>query len=494
MILYNGNNAKIDWGRVPYALGENGGIVGVVYYAVTRAQADPRLATAETWEPGIPDVTINLYKVTGYDTNGKPITQGPINTYLTDSWDKSLPTGCKAAMQAAGLSLNPQGIPMDKYIDCAETIPFWNQTKPAVFDGGYAFVPDAQGNPLPAGEYVVEVILPAGYELVKEEDVNAIVAGDTYTPSTPQPALLPAECVGADHLVPPTHSFDGSLIDESSPVFPYVGQTRPLCDKKLVRLSDGQNAAADFHLWTFVPPAGRIVGLVTDDLTLEYRRGSPRLSDKIGVPFLPVSIQDFKGHELLRTYSDEWGQYNALVPSSYSVNVPLPTGVSPNIVQIFLNHPGFDPAHPDPYYNSGYPVISVNMDVWPGKTTYADTPIVPISPNTGTLDCDLPDETPIISEVNGPAGGPWVETTPGTVTITSVGMKAISNSSTRDYGFGSSAGKVFATPVGDLVDGMTTMKYADPELERRNNHLDREPRRRCDAAPEQRLSADGQAR
>ncbi len=287
MILYNGNNAKIDWGRVPYAPGENGGIVGVVYYAVTRAQADPRLAAAETWEPGIPDVTINLYKVTGYDNNGKPITQGPINTYLTDSWDKSLPTGCKAAMQAAGLSLNPQGIPMDKYIDCAETIPFWNQTKPAVFDGGYAFVSDAQGNPLPAGEYVVEVILPAGYELVKEEDVNAIVAGDTYTPSIPQPALLPPVCIGADHLVPPTHSFDGSLIDEGSPVFPFVGQTRPLCDKKLVRLSDGQNAAADFHLWTFVPPAGRIVGLVTDDVTLEYRSGSPRLSDKIGVPSCP---------------------------------------------------------------------------------------------------------------------------------------------------------------------------------------------------------------
>jgi hypothetical protein len=460
MILYNGNNAKIDWGRVPYAPGENGGIVGVVYYAVTRAQADPRLAAAETWEPGIPDVTINLYKVTGYDTNGKPITQGPINFYQTDSWDKSLPTGCKSAMTAAGLSLNPQGIPMDTYIDCAETIPFWNQTKPAVFDGGYAFVSDNQGNPLPAGEYVVEVILPPGYELVKEEDVNAIVAGDTYTPSIPQPALLPPVCVGADHVVPAFHSFDGSPIDidSGSPVLPYVGQTRPLCDKKLVRLSDGQNAAADFHLWTFVPPAGRIIGLVTDDLTLEFRRGSPRLSDKVGVPFLPISIQDFKGHELVRTYSDEWGQYNALVPSTYSVNVPLPTGVSPNMVQIFLNHPGFDPAHPDPYYNPGYPVPSVNMDVWPGKTTYADTPIVPIRPNFGTLDCDLPDKTPVIFEVNGPAGGPWVETTPGTITITSVGAKALSNSSTRDYGFGSILGNVFATPVGDLVDGMTTQK------------------------------------
>jgi large repetitive protein len=457
MILYNGNNAKIDWARVPYAPGENGGIVGVAYLATTRAQADPRLSVAEPWEPGIPDVTINLYRVTGYDVNGKPITQGPINTYQTDSWDKSLPTGCKSAMTAAGLSLNPQGIPMDKYIDCAETIPFWNQTKPAVFDGGYAFSTDDKGNPLPAGDYVVEAIIPPGYILEKEEDVNAIVQGDTYTPSVPQPALIPAECVGADHLVPTTHSFDGSTIDASSPVFPYVGLTRPLCDKKLVRLADGQNAAADFHFWTFVPPAGRIVGLVTDDLNLEFRRGSPRLSDKIGVPFLPVSFKDFKGHEVARTYSDEWGQYNALVPSTYSVNVPLPTGVAPNIVQIFLNDPGPDPAHPDPYYNPGYPVISVNMDVWPGKTTYADTPIVPIRPNYGTLDCDLPDKTPVIFQVNGPAGGPWVETSPGQITITSYGTKNVGNL-TRDYGFGNIAGTVFATPVGDLIDGMTTKR------------------------------------
>jgi hypothetical protein len=468
MMLYNGSNAKIDWGRTPYAPGENGGIVGVAYYAVTRAQADPRLSVAEPWEPGIPDVTINLYKVTGYDSNGKPLTQGPINTYQTDSWDKSLPTGCKAAMTAAGLPLNPQGIPMDTYIDCAETIPFWNQIKPAVFDGGYAFSTDAQGNPLPAGDYVVEAIIPPGYILEKEEDVNAIVQGDTYTPSVPQPALLPAECVGADHLVPAFHSSDSGPngippgspidIDSGSPVLPYVGQTRPLCDKKLVRLADGQNAAADFHIWTRVPPAGRIVGLVTDDLTPEFRRRSPRLNDVIGVPFIPISFQDYTGHEVARTYSDEWGQYNALIPSSYSVNVALPTGVSPNIVQIVVNHPGFNPAHPDPYFNPGYPTVSVEMDVWSGKTTYADTPLIPIRPNFSTLDCDLPDKTPMVFEVNGPAGGPWVEATPGTVTITSVGKQLLSDTSTRDYGFGSSEGNVFATPVGSPVDSMSTLK------------------------------------
>lgn len=459
LLLYFDNTAKIDWGRVDYAPGENGGISGVVFYATTRAQADPRMATGETWEPGIPNVTVNLYKVTGYDpATGKPITEGPINTAETDSWDKNFPTGCKSAMQAAGLSLTPQGIPLDQYIDCAETISVWNQIKPVVFDGGYAFTTDAQDNPLPAGEYVVEVIPPAGYELVKEEDLNAIVAGDEYTPSVPQPALLPAVCVGADHIVPAFHSFDNSPIDADSPVFPYVGQTRPLCDRKLVRLSDGQNAATDFHLFTQVPPAGRLIGLVTNDLTLEFRRGNPRLGDKPGPSFMPISIQDFAGNELVRTYTDEWGQYNALLPSTYTVNVALPTGVSPNMVKIVLNHPGFDPAHPDPYFNAGYPTATWQIDIWPAKITYADTPIIPIRSSAGGLDCDLPDKTPVVLEVNGPAGGPWIETSPGQITITSLGAKQIANGDVRDYGFGSAPGDVFATADGDLIDGMNTKK------------------------------------
>jgi hypothetical protein len=458
MLLYFGNTAMIDWGRIDYAPGENGGISGIVFYGTTRAQADPRLAVGETWESGIPDVTVNLYKVTGYDpVTGKPITEGPINTATTDSWDNNLPTGCKAAMQAAGLPLNPQGIPMDQYIDCAETLSFWNQIKPVVFDGGYAFMTDAQDNPLPAGEYVVEVIVPTGYELVKEEDLNAIVAGDVYSPSIPQPALFPPDCVGADHVVPAFHSFDGSEILSDSPVFPYVNQTRPLCDRKLIRLSDGANAAADFHVWTKVPPAGRIIGLVTDDLTLEFRRRNPRLADKIGPPFMPISIQDYSGHELVRTYTDEYGQYNALVPSTYTVNVPMPSGVSPNVVKIVLNHRGFDPAHPDPFFDPGYPTRAWQIDVWPAKITYADTPIIPISPNFGGLDCELPDKTPVIMEVNGPAGGPWVETSPGAVTIISSGSSTIENI-TRDYGFGSVMGDVFATPVNDLVDGLNTKK------------------------------------
>ncbi len=42
-----------------------------------------------------------------------------------------------------------------------------------MFDGGYAF------NDIPAGEYVVEIVPPPGYELTKEEDVN-VGSGDGY--------------------------------------------------------------------------------------------------------------------------------------------------------------------------------------------------------------------------------------------------------------------------------------------------------------------------
>ena len=42
-------------------VGENGGISGMVHYATTRAEEDPQLAAAETWEPGVPRVQIALY-------------------------------------------------------------------------------------------------------------------------------------------------------------------------------------------------------------------------------------------------------------------------------------------------------------------------------------------------------------------------------------------------------------------------------------------------
>ena len=50
------------WGKKAYDFGENGGISGMVYYAITRAEDDPRYAAVEPWEPGIPRVQVNLYQ------------------------------------------------------------------------------------------------------------------------------------------------------------------------------------------------------------------------------------------------------------------------------------------------------------------------------------------------------------------------------------------------------------------------------------------------
>ncbi|MSN25282.1 MAG: hypothetical protein GJV46_05360 [Geobacter sp.] len=484
MLLYFDNSARIDWGRAAYPVTvdgktiTNGGISGVISYAFTRAASDPRYDGQSTWEPGQGDVELKLYKVTGFDAvTGKPVYDAakPVATTVSDSWNRwvygdptpqpdtrrnkgihpntGLLTGCLDTMQDAGLSLNPAGIPLDKYIDCAETISVWNQTKPAVYDGGYIFTDIVDPNdstktiPIPSGQYVVEVIPPLGYEIRKEEDQNYTVSGESYIPSRPQPAIDPPVCVGPDHIVPQFLTFDGT-----TPA-PFAGTTRPLCNKKLITLDNGQNAAADFRIFTQVSLAARLMGLVTDDLGLEFRAGNPRLGDKPGVSFMPISIQDFNGHELVRTYTDEWGIFETLVPSTFTTNIPNPTGVSPHMVKIILNHPGFDITKPDVWYKGNYPTVEWKIDVWPGKITYSDTPIIPIRPNIGAanLDCNPLDGTPAFSQVNGPAGGPWIENNlvDNQLTISSFGTTRISNPDpavggviTRDFGFGSKIGTV----------------------------------------------------
>ena len=57
-----GQTSTLDWGKVPYAEGENGGISGIVYYSSTRAENNPRLGVGEPWEPGVPGVSVRLYR------------------------------------------------------------------------------------------------------------------------------------------------------------------------------------------------------------------------------------------------------------------------------------------------------------------------------------------------------------------------------------------------------------------------------------------------
>ncbi len=85
--------------------------------------------------------------------------------------------------------------------------------------------------------------------------------------------------------------------------------------------------------------AGHIVGLILDDLANEFDPNAPTFGEKYAPPFLPVSIRDWTGREITRVYSDEYGTYNALVPSTFTINLPMPSGVSPNMLTACMNSP-----------------------------------------------------------------------------------------------------------------------------------------------------------
>ena len=73
------------------------------------------------------------------------------------------------------------------------------------------------------------------------------------------------------------------------------GQTLTLCDRKKVALSGGNNAAADFFLFTEVPVAAHAIGFILDDTANEFDPNSPQFGEKYAPPFLPVSIRDWTG-------------------------------------------------------------------------------------------------------------------------------------------------------------------------------------------------------
>ena len=152
--------------------------------------------------------------------------------------------------------------------------------------------------------------------------------GDTFFPS---PELLPAACAGTPYTVPAKLAL---YPDEDAPL---AGQSLKLCDRKLVVLNSGANAAADFSLFTEVPIAGHFIGFILDDTANEFDPTSPMFGEKYAPPFLPVSIRDWTGREISRTYSDEYGVYNALIPSTFTESLGQPSGISPNMLTTCMN-------------------------------------------------------------------------------------------------------------------------------------------------------------
>jgi len=432
---------------------------------------------------------------------------------------------------------------------CYDGFHQWNQVQPAAYDGYYQFssFTDATGKatgPLTAGTYVVEMIPPAGYEVAKEEDKNILI-GDFWTsPATQQFAtlanifILPDQatlnnanpgnpcngdtsqtnpnacpayagaagagiqsnptydlgntsrgdrfwpCVGATHVVPDYLA----IFPGSGQVAPFAGASKPLCDKKEVVLHNQQQVLADFFIFTETPVAAHFTGLMLDDTASEINSAAPDFGEKFALGYAPVSIRDFNGVEINRVYTDQWGTFNGLTPSTWQVNVPNPAGYSPNMMITCMNDPGptprIDPTTlqflnaaglpvtdpslaqmvKDQQYNPLYSDFCYTNPFMPGMTDYLDTPVLPVSAFASGYnppDCEYGAGTPAVASVKGnTVFGPFVNRGAGgaTLTITALGDQQVLNPLyqgpsaavlttsaknkliTRHFGFGATAG------------------------------------------------------
>ena len=148
--------------------------------------------------------------------------------------------------------------------------------------------------------------------------------------------------------------------------------------------------------------------MILDDTAQEFNPASPQFGEKWAPPFVPVSIRDAMDKEISRVYSDQWGRMNGLVPSTFTANMPSPSGYSPAMHMTCMNDPGPIAGSGrtamivDPQYNPAYSNFCYTFHYMPGTTTYLDTPVLPVSAFASGYnppDCSLDPGTPMIRQV-----------------------------------------------------------------------------------------------
>ena len=469
-LLLEGHRATVDFGKRDYPAGTPGQIVGITFNSTTRNEFDARFQAAEDYEPGIPGVTV-LLEGLGPDRLPNTGDDVVLNRYVTDHWQQPnanqdpQPDGnrftqsCNPLRDFNGADITAQFNPKIGP-NCLEVPLTGEQTKDGAFDGGYAFADycpsglnlgtdlctdgsDPSDHPLVAGTYITHVIMPkdapdtracnpAGasqrvsnpkgavvpgggqgclYRIVREEDVN-VDLGNQFTPQIPPPP-----CTGDDHLI------DQSTLTPRS-VYYTGNQTtstsRPLCDKRLVVLENGQNANADFFLMTNfrtdpngtnatdnrtgdVQPPGRLVGQVFNDIYFERNKTSPWYGEPRPIAGIPVGIYarvdtvpnvnqpyDANNWRLLTTVTTSPdGSFEALVPSTETFNCPIPQGPCPGMYLVKVDDPG-SKEHPNATFNPNLLIATTPAEAWPGLTMQLDLPLDPIS---GTA-CEDPPGAP----------------------------------------------------------------------------------------------------
>ncbi len=312
------------------------------------------------------------------------------------------------------------------------------------------------------------------YQVTREEDIN-IANGDSFVPQVPPPA-----CAGALHTVDlandPNVGVDnyaaiagqgydvngvaeGVTVPASTPVdnptfvdiggTVYEGQPHPLCDMKIVHVSDRKSIAPGFNLFTPVPLPGRFWGLIVDDLNFSSNPQSLSFGEKLGVPFAPVGIYDYTNRLITTVESDYNGLFDVLLPSTNRISCPTPSGVCANLYRFVGNDPGV-PGGWNANYSPQYRTISAEFEAFPGLTIPADLAPVQVAvgvqiPGMQTLtpiSCTLDPVQPQLLAVSKP----YANVTSGGDTFTIDG-----------FGFGGTTGQVLlgttALPTTGWTDG-----------------------------------------
>ena len=261
-----GQPARLDWGVTFYDPGTNGGIVGTVFYDTMRAEDNAAYAGAEPYQPGIPDLQVQLYKaakdpVTGEllrnadgsiqkmaDEFGTPLLLmeattekfvQPVNCQArdVDGNPVDIPVlppyepGATAATAKRCLEGPVMGTQIGSWPDDTGALSFgaaldgnYGLTEGCFADDGDPATPLAPGSfdpmtgacttgelaPLPPADYLVEVVIPNDpvlgrplFQVTREEDVN-MYNGDEFIP-----AVAPPACAG------PLHTVDIKGIDQN---------------------------------------------------------------------------------------------------------------------------------------------------------------------------------------------------------------------------------------------------------------------------------------
>ncbi len=257
-----GQAGRLDWGVRPYAPGTNGGIVGTVFYDVTRNELDAQYQAVEGWAPGIPGLLVTLSKPVWCGTTAAPCDPtetfelapdgsiardmaaggvacgtnagepcdpsgtweldgagnfkvGPVvSTAITETWEQ--PTDC-IARDANG---NPLAYPTDQAVlppdptglRCLEGPLMGTQFQSgfASLDGNYGFdtvysgfgtTAEPVGSEIPSDDYLVEVVAPL--DSLGRPMYQVVREEDINIFGGDEfiPAVPPPACAGPMHIV-----------------------------------------------------------------------------------------------------------------------------------------------------------------------------------------------------------------------------------------------------------------------------------------------------